>query len=103
MAALLSDVGGRVAFLAEKLRLTQFSTLRQKIAGYLVERASALKTDLVSLPTTQKSLAELFGVARPSLGRVIHELETDGIIARESRRIRIVDLERLRSLLADPD
>ncbi|WP_455383274.1 Crp/Fnr family transcriptional regulator [Salinispira pacifica] len=103
MGALLADVGSRASFLAEKLRLTQFATLRQKVAGYLWERASALGKDSVPLSGTQASLAELFGVARPSLGRVLHELESVGVIEREGRRIRILDRKRLRNLLVDQD
>lgn len=44
------------------------------------------------------SLAELFGVARPSLSRELGEMEKRGYIAMGGRDIRILDREGLRSL-----
>lgn len=99
MGSLLEDMASRTAFLAEKLRLTEFATLRQKVAGYLLERSENGARNLVVLPMNQTTLAELFGVARPSLGRVLHELERSGIIARERHSIRILQSGALTDML----
>jgi len=99
--ALLEDVAARASFLAEKLRFTQFTTLRQKVAGYLLERLQGNATGRITLSFNQKVIAELFGVARPSLGRVLHDLEQSGLIAREHRTIIIRDRSALTELLTE--
>lgn len=103
MSSLLEDMASRTAFLAEKLRLTEFATLRQKVAGYLLERSDNGARGVITLPMNQTTLAELFGVARPSLGRVLHELEQSGVIARERRSIRILDSGALTGLLLETE
>lgn len=103
MTSLLEDMASRTAFLAEKLRLTEFATLRQKVAGYLLERSDNGARNVITLPMNQTTLAELFGVARPSLGRVLHELEQCGIIERERRSIRILESDALTDLLFKPE
>lgn len=97
--ALLEDIAERTELLTEKLRLTQFATLKQKVAGYLLERSERGSRPTVTLPTSQATIAELFGVARPSLGRVLHELEASGLISRAHRSIRICDPAALVELL----
>ena len=101
--ALLEDVAARAAFLAEKLRFTQFTTLRQKVAGYLLERLQDSATGRITFSINQKVIAELFGVARPSLGRVLHDLEQSGLIAREHRAIIIRDRSALTELLVETE
>ncbi|MBN2665787.1 MAG: winged helix-turn-helix domain-containing protein, partial [Bacteroidales bacterium] len=44
---------------------------------------------------TQANLAEYFGVARPSIARVVSEMENDGIIKTRGRSLRILNRERL--------
>ncbi len=69
--------------------------LRRRAADLLLQEAEG---DLVRLP--QATLAELIGARRPSLNRVLKELETAGLIALSYRRISIRDgkgLERIAS------
>ena len=51
------------------------------------------------LPHSQAQLAELFGVARPSIGRALVEMNLDGIIRTEGKKVEILDQEGLRSYL----
>ncbi len=89
---LLEDLGHRTAFLADRLRMSQFETLRQRLAHYLLERCDG--SGRVELAETKKHLAERLGVARASLFRVIAELEDAGVI-QVSRRAVAVDRKRL--------
>jgi CRP-like cAMP-binding protein len=47
---------------------------------------------------TQNDLAEYFGVARPSIARVIGELETEGIIITKGKTLKMLDKKRLTEL-----
>lgn len=64
--------------------------LRRRAADLLLQEAEG---DTVRLP--QATLAELIGVRRPSLNRVLKELESEGIIALAYRRISIRDRKQL--------
>ncbi len=101
LSNLLSDGGNKIAFLAEKIRLFKFNSIKQKIAGYLLNLSNKHKTDKIKLFYTREQLANLFGVERPSLSRIFSELYDNGILKLKNRIIYILDKERLKSLLLE--
>ena len=98
---LLQDAGTRIMFLSTRLRLSNFRTLRQKIAGFLLTRAGAGDPGpvQVDMEYDRETLASLFGVARPSLSRTLGELVDEGYMSVSGRTVTISSPERLRSLL----
>ena len=50
---------------------------------------------------TQNELAEFFGVARPSIGRALSELEESGLIEVNRKAITILDKDGLADLTID--
>jgi CRP-like cAMP-binding protein len=96
-----SDSGNKVVFLAEKLRLFKFKSIRQKFTGYILSLSGKQKTDIVKLPYTREKLAELFGVARPSLSRTCSEMSDEGLIELEGKTVTILDKKLLRAALDD--
>ena len=88
---LLQDAGSRISFLSAKLRLSSFSTLTQKIAGYLLSLVPAGRSGPVSvnLPYGREDLASLFGVARPSLSRALGSMVREGLISLHGKKIEI--------------
>ena len=63
----LQDMGDKVVFLAEKVRLAGLADLRQKIADYLLRNRSKFRSNTLQLPFSRETMAEMFSVARPSL------------------------------------
>lgn len=94
-----SDSGNKVVFLAEKIRLLKFKSLREKFAGYTLSLASKQNSRSVKLPYSREKLAELFGVARPSLSRVCSELAEEGLVELKGRTVTILDREGFKALL----
>jgi len=82
---LLADMGDRLQFLAQRLRMSQFGSIRQKLALYLIDHSPADRRSPVRIPNTRQELADIFGVARPSVSRVISELEQEGVIETHGR------------------
>jgi CRP-like cAMP-binding protein len=101
LSCLLRDAGDRVTFLADKIRFLQMQTLRQKVAAYLLDLSVSQSADLLRVPYSVERLAEVFGVARPSLSRAISELVDSGLIARAGRGLRITDRAALEELQAE--
>ena len=97
LQSLLSDMGARTYFLANRLRFSTFTTIRQKLAIYLLER-SRQEEDRRELLVAKQRLAELFGVSRPSLSRVFSQLGDEGVLRLSGREVHILDFRRLQDI-----
>jgi CRP-like cAMP-binding protein len=95
---LLRDIARRTEFLATKLRMVQFETLRERIAHYLLELMHTQKRPTVELPVAKKELADILGSARQSVFRCLGELEEQCLIAQHGRSVHILDPDGLREL-----
>ncbi len=95
----LGMISSRAQFLSEKLRFHSFKSLKAKLAFYLLNESK----DLIAfkLKRSQSELAELFGVARPSVGRAFLHLQEEGIIDVHYREIKILNRNALSDLFND--
>lgn len=100
LLSLLRDMGNRAQFLAQKLRFAVFTTIRQKIATYLLEQHRSQGRESIELTMSKQSLAEVFGVTRPSLSRAFAELADEGVLTLDGRRVEILDEEGLEAIVA---
>ena len=91
----LSIISNRAQFLSNKIKFLSFQSIKGKLAHYLLQQLEHKVSDVVVLDKSQVQLAELFGVARPSLGRAIKELDREGVIVSRAKEVRIVDRARL--------
>lgn len=98
LKAYLADAGDKVRFLAEKIRLLRFGTLRQRIAGHLIGLSNDQKTENLTWRYSREQMADLLGVARPSLSRELSLMIQDGLVKNLDRinvRISSSDLKRV--------
>lgn len=95
----LASISNRSQFLTQKLFMLSFKTIRAKIAQYILEKAGS-NLRIIEIGQTQQNLADLFGVTRPSLARVLGELENEGIIKTDRKSITIIDRKRLAEQLS---
>lgn len=96
----LDMISNRSQFLTEKIKFLNFKTIRGKFAQYILQ-ATGLDKSEIKLAMTQNDLAEYFGVARPSIARVLGELENEGIIITKGKTLKILDRRRLTELTID--
>lgn len=99
LEAYLSENGDKLVFLAEKIRLFQFKSLRQKIVGHLMMLASRQGGPEIRMSYSREELAQLMGVARPSLSREFSVLVQEGLIEASGRRVRILNPAGMKSIL----
>ncbi|MBN1926261.1 MAG: winged helix-turn-helix domain-containing protein, partial [Prolixibacteraceae bacterium] len=92
----LSMISSRAQFLSEKLSFHSFKSLKAKVAFYLVNEAKNLEK--FRLNHSQAELAELFGVTRPSVGRIFLQLQKEGIIDIRYKNIQIKNFDKLAEL-----
>lgn len=91
----LNAVSNRAQFISDRLRFHSFQSLKGKIADYLLNLGTGT-SGIVFMDKTQEELAELFGVARPSLGRALKELRELGLIKPDGKRVEILNRDGLR-------
>ncbi|MDB4335171.1 Crp/Fnr family transcriptional regulator, partial [bacterium] len=94
----LNAISNRSQFLSQKIKFLSFQTIKGKIGNYILQLSGG-KAGTITLPISQNSMAELFGVTRPSVGRGMRELHHDGIINASGKNLEILDVERLKGFL----
>jgi CRP-like cAMP-binding protein len=94
----LDDISNRAQFLTKKIRFLTFKTIREKLANYIISLSIQQKSNEVILPVTQGKIAEIFGVARPSLARALAGLEKEGYIEINRNQILIKNRVNLMEL-----
>jgi len=94
----LNIISGKAQFLSRKITFLSFKTIKEKIAYYLIQNFKP-GNQVVIINQSQKGLAEMLGVARPSLARTISEMEADQLIKWERNQVEIVDLKSLQAIL----
>lgn len=95
----LNSISNRAQFLSTKIRFLSFQTIKGKIAHFLLQLSQRNNSMKLVLPKSQNELAEMFGVARPSLGRAIREMDAEGIIHADGKNIEILNKQKLSGLL----
>ncbi len=93
----LNVISSRSQFLTQKIKMLSFQTIKGKLANYILQNVKD-NTELV-LDKTQNELAQLFGVARPSIGRAIREMHDEKAMVVNGKNIHSIDKEVLRSYL----
>ena len=86
MQNFLRIISDRSIFLSQKLNSFALQNLKGRLAAYLLEREGQ---------HSQQEIADVLGVARPSLARVLAELVDEGCIRVERREIMIIDRKLL--------
>jgi len=95
----VSAVSSRAQFLSGKIKYLSFTSIKGKLAQYILELSELQASDKIMLPISQSSLSELFGVARPSVGRAIVEMREAGLIRAEGRYISLLDRKGLSGII----
>jgi CRP-like cAMP-binding protein len=98
LANLLGLLGGRIQGLAAALRTARWSSLRARLAAYLLEQCGGRTADrsiAIRLPHTREQIARLVGAERPSVSRSLSAMARSGLITCGGRLVGILDLPRL--------
>lgn len=95
----LDIISNQTQFLTRKINFLNFKTIKGKIAHFLLKQSLYKGQETLKLSQSQNQLAELFGVARPSLSRAFNELNHDGIINMDGKNIIIKDIGALKGYL----
>ena len=85
--------------MTKKLHIITNTTLRQKIALWLMD--NSLDQKQVIMDMNREELADYLGVTRPALSRTMMELQKMGLIKVDGRKVWIMDMEELGKIMED--
>jgi len=95
----LDIMANRAQHLSKKIKLLGLQSIRGKIAHYLLELVKKSGSLELVLPNTQNEIADMFGTTRPSIGRAMRDMHSQGIIEAHGRKVKITDKSALSGLL----
>lgn len=99
MKNFLDIMANRAQFLSKQMKILGLSTIKGKIAHYLLEQVKKSDTLKFRLQHTQNELAEMFGVTRPSLGRTLREMNMEGLISTKGKDVEVLQKVKLATLI----
>lgn len=94
----LNSISSRSQFLSQKLHFLNFKTIREKVAHFLLQQTGE-KLHSFELKATQQQLSELFGVTRPSLARVLSEMQREKLFIIERKTVTLLNRQKLNEIL----
>lgn len=95
----LGLLSNKVLMLNRKVKSLAYQTVRQKVAGFILDERARQQAAVVHLPFSRSELAASLDIPRPSLSRELAALKAEGWIDYDRRSIRIRDLESLEQCL----
>ena len=93
---MLSDLAFKNYYLNRKVQILSCSSLRQKIAMFLIQNMDSDKRCISVLG--REEMADLLNTARPSLSRELMKMQEEGIIEIDKKHIIIKNIEALENL-----
>lgn len=87
----ITYLSGRIWFLNMKISALTAGTAEQKVGLYLLENGEDVRS--------MTELSQTLNIGRASLYRALNELEQQGLITRENRKIRVLKPDALRQLI----
>lgn len=94
----LNAISSQTQFLSGKLHLLSFKSIKEKIAHFMLQSLGPQESGFI-LQQTQQELADLLGVTRPALARVLGEMQREGLFIIDKKSVKIADRQLLRRLL----
>ncbi len=94
----LRVISSRSKFLSDKIMFLTFKTIKSKIAEWLLNHLPTADASMIHIQETQQTLADYFGVARPSLARALKEMEDEGLISVQRKQITLINKHGLKML-----
>ena len=93
---MLSDLAFKYYYLNRKVQILSCSSLRQKIAMFLIQNMDRDKRCISGLG--REEMADLVNTARPSLSRELMKMQEEGIIEIDKKHIIIKNIKALENL-----
>jgi CRP-like cAMP-binding protein len=95
-SAVIQVLAARLRKFAALVEDLSLRAVGERLAEFLVREAEASGAGELQLPPTRDQLAAHLGTVREQVSRALSDLKREGIIMVDGRRVRILDVERLK-------
>ncbi len=95
MYLFLEFIADQVIFINNRLELIAHTTLKKKIAYYLLAEYRNTKCNSIYIPYSKRKWAEYLNVQPPSISRTLNEFESKGLIVVNQRNLSIINMSGL--------
>ncbi len=96
---LLNTLSKHMMYYEKKIEMLAYSSIKKKIAFYLLYDADYKQKSVITLPFSKKTWSEYLNVSRPSLYRELNELRTNQILDFHKNKITILKPNILQNML----
>ncbi|HLX34470.1 MAG TPA: Crp/Fnr family transcriptional regulator [Candidatus Limnocylindrales bacterium] len=98
-AIFIDELSERIRDLYDTVADTAFASLRQQVARHLLLLAQVQRDGLDAAEITQQQLADAVGSTREVVARTLRSLRAEGLVQTGTRRIVLLDRDRLRAIV----
>lgn len=91
----LKLLSNKAIILSNKLRQVSSKSLRHMICDFLIKESKKQNSNIIKLTVTKQSLADSFGVQRPSLSRELSNMKADNLIDYDRKTIKILNMDKI--------
>lgn len=95
----MSLLSEKVLMINNKMKIISLSSIRQKLAKFILEQVNIQKSEKIKLNINKKELAEYLGIQRPSLSRELIRMQEDGILESNKNEINVLDMNTLKEIM----
>lgn len=88
---MFQEVSNRTAAIAEQMHSIAFKSIRHRLRDLLMKESKRQQSRTITLPASQKQIAEQFGVQRQSLSRELNKMRSAGLLEYKNRTIQLLD------------
>ena len=94
----LTIVSNKAQTTFDKITSLSETDLKKNFAFFILTLTEKGSSD-IHIKSTQQDLADFFGVARPSLLKILNEFKDNDIIAYRRKELSVLDVEKLSNIL----
>lgn len=95
----LNTFSTHMMYYGKKVELFSYSSIKKKIAFYLLDKMETDKSNIITLPFSKKTWSEYLNVSRPSLYRELKKLCIEHILTVKGNKITVLKPDELQSIL----
>lgn len=97
--AMLEALSARLRLFARKVEAAHDRNALERLAAYLCHRLQIKPgSNTITLDVSQETLGSMLGIRRETLSRMLSQLESDGLVAKDKKQLTVLDAQGLAAI-----
>lgn len=99
LLSFLGSLSEKIDNLSDLIEILSLRKVRQRVAMYLIDKSTRENSETFALDKTRSEIAGGLGTVREVISRALSDLQREGIISLEGRKVKILDPRALERIL----